>query len=405
LTLTSPVRTPAPEPDAEALFKEARRRRQRRRLGWVVVLLLVVAAATLVVVGRRTSSPPPPASQLASAGRHAGTSRAAPASALPADIVGWTSTFKLVVISAHSGRVLRTLASDVSIFAPGVPIVSVAPDGTVFFESATPSPENPNVAQGDQILSAPINGGPIRDLGAGSDPQVSPDGKFLAFISPVPAGTSGEAPYLVPPVGIEIATLSAGTIGAVHTLGPGPGHVNEGASDLSWSSDSRQLSMDLLNPETNTTTAWTIDASASPSSLASATEIPLHPAGLTWNGYWGQSKSGANVGLGVLASRSDGQEVVTVNPSTGRVTGRLFRVPAAVCTAAAATPGGCFSDFANSVIGDSAGANVLVAGAIPLVEGSPTTSGTAYLYRWSVGARAPTRVADQILVASWGPAS
>jgi hypothetical protein len=209
---------------------------------------------------------------------------------------------------------------------------------------------------------------------------------------------------LVPPVGIDIASLSAGTIGAVRLVAPGPAQMNEGAGDLSWSSDSRQLSLDLLNPETNVTTAWTIDANTLPSSLASATEIPLHRSGLSWSGYWGQSKGGANIGLGVLSSRSGRQEVVTINPSTGGVTGRLFRIPAEVCTATPA-PTGCSSDFDNDVIGDSAGANVLVAGAIPFVEGIPTTSGKTYLYSWNIGDRAPTRVADQILVASWGPNS
>jgi hypothetical protein len=374
----------------------------------VLVALLVAVAATLVAVAQGTSPAPPssaPSRLSPLAGGHAGTARAELASAMPADIVGWTSTFKLVVVSTHSGSVRRTLASHVSIFAPGLPIVSVAPDGTVFFESATPSPENPNVDQGDQILSVPINGGPIRNLGAGSDPQVSPDGKYLAFIGPEPAGIAGEAPYLVPPVGIDIASLSAGTIGPIRTLAPGPAQLNQGASDLSWSSDSRHLSLDLLNPETNVTTSWTIDARALPASLAAATQIPLHLAGLTWNGYWGQRKGGANVGLGVLSSRSGGQEVVTINPSTGGVTGRLFRVPAEVCTTTVEPPGGCSSDFTNSVVGDSGGDNVLVAGAIPLVEGSPTTSGRAYLYRWSVGDRAPIRVADQILVATWGPVS
>jgi len=327
------------------------------------------------------------------------------APATTADIVGWTSTFKLVVLSSHTGKMLRTLASDVSIFAPGLPIVSVAPDGTVFFESATPSPENPNIDEGDQILSVPIAGGPIRNLGAGSDPQVSPNGKYLAFIGPEPAGIAGEAPYLVPPVGIDIASLSAGTIGAVRTLAPDAAQLNEGASNLSWSSDSRHLSMDLLNPETNVTTAWTIDAGALPTSLAAATEIPLHRPGLTWNGYWGKSKDGANVGLGLLSPPSGRQEVVTINPSTGDVTGRLFRVPAEVCTTSVTVTGRCSSDFDNDVIGDSAGTNVLVAGAIPLVDGSPTTSGRAYLYRWKAGDRGPTRVADQILVASWGPIS
>ena len=46
-----------------------------------------------------------------------------------------------------------------------------------------------------------------------------------------------------------------------------------------------------------------------------------------------------------------------------------------------------------------------MAGATPLVDGSPTTSGQTFLYRWSVGDRSATRVANQILVASWAAES
>jgi hypothetical protein len=311
----------------------------------------------------------------------------------------------VVVVSTDTGRVVRTLASNVSVLAPGVPIVSVAPDGTVFFESATPSPENTDVDQGDQIFSVAITGGPIRDLGAGSDPEVSPNGKFLAFISPDPAGLSGEAPYLVPPVGIDIARLSSGSIGAIRTLAPGPAQINEGASDLSWSSDSQQLSFDLLNPTTNVTTSWTLNTSES-TSLAAATRIPLHASSLRWSGYWGKNRSGSNVGLGVSFTGSGHQEVVTINPSTGHVIERLFSVPAEVCTASPpADSNGCDSLFSNEVVGDSAGVNVLVAGAVPLVEGSPTTSGAVWLYRWKAGDRTSTKVAARIDVASWGPSS
>ena len=195
----------------------------------------------------------------------------------------------------------------------------------------------------------------------------------------------------MPPVGIDIATLSSGSVETVRTLEPGPVQRNQGASDLSWSSNSLRLSFNLLNPNANVTTAWTLAATTS-TSLAQATQIPLHTAGLTWNGYWGDAKDGTSIGLGVLHSGSGGLEVVSINPSTGRVVGRLFRIH-----------GEIFPDFSNNVRGDSSGANVLVAGVTSLVDGTPTTSGAVTLYRWQVGDRAPTEVANQIDVAAWGP--
>jgi hypothetical protein len=253
----------------------------------------------------------------------------------------------------------------------------------------------------------PITGGPVRDVAAGSDPQVSPNGRFLAYISPDPAGEAGEAPYLVPPVGIDIATVTGGgTITQVRTLAPGPAQLNQGASDLSWSGDSKDLSFDLLQPSTENTTSWTVPIAAS-DSLAAARQIKLHGNGLTWNGYWGRSRLGAPQGLGVLSSASGHQEVVSINPATGRVVRRLFAVPAAICTATIlAGSDGCDADFSNEVIGDGAATSVLVGGAIPLVQGAPSTSGKAFLYRWSVGERAPVRLTPGVLVAAWaGPDS
>jgi hypothetical protein len=214
---------------------------------------------------------------------------------------------------------------------------------------------------------------------------------LLAYIGPDGRGPAGEAPYLVPPVGIDIATLSPGSIGSVRTLEPGPAQLNQGVSDLSWSGDSQQLSFNLLNPTPNTTTAWTL-APGIANSLAAATQIPLQ-RGVTWNGYWSDSKAGRAVGLGVL-SDSGRDEVVTVNALTGRVMRRLFTIPGAL-----------FPDFSNNVAGDLAGANVLVAGVTPLIDGTPTTSGASYLYRWRVGDRNPTKVANGMLVATWGPSS
>ena len=71
---------------------------------------------------------------------------------------------------------------------------------------------------------------------------------------------------------------------------------------------------------------------------------------------------------------------------------RLFRVN-----------GEIVPDFSNNVIGDGSGINVLVAGVTPLVHGTPTTSGATTLYRWRVGDRAPTEVANKVDVAAWGP--
>jgi hypothetical protein len=166
--------------------------------------------------------------------------------------------------------------------------------------------------------------------------------------------------------------------------------------------DSKDLSLDLLNPSTETTTSWTIPVAGS-DSLAAARQIPLRGTGLTWNGYWGTTRQGAPLGLGVLTSVSGHQEVVSINPATGRPVTRLFAIPADICTATVpADSDGCTSDFSNAVIGDSTATSVLVGGAIPLVQGAPTTSGKAFLYRWSVGERVAVRLAPQVLVATWG---
>ena len=86
---------------------------------------------------------------------------------------------------------------------------------------------------------------------------------------------------------------------------------------------------------------------------------------------------------------------MTIDPSTGRVVNLLFNVPATICTAAPSVGNiGCSSDFSNEVIGDAAGTSVLVAGATPLVHGSPTTLGQTFLYRWDLGDGAPTRVCE-----------
>jgi hypothetical protein len=288
------------------------------------------------------------------------------------------------------------------VFAPGFPTVSVSPDGLVFFDSTPLATIDDDHDSGDQIFSVPISGGPVRRVTAGSDPEVSPNGRLLAFIGSDP---TGEAPYLVPPVGIDVATLSSdGSIDSTRTLAPAAAQLDQGASNLSWSADSRNLSFALFDTSTNTTTPWTVPIAGNVRSLSSARQILLSQPGLTWNGYWGNMRNGAPRGLGILTSATGSQEVVTINPSTGQVASRLFNAPATVCMSNASRTGdGCFSDFSNPVIGDSSGNGVLLAGTVPLdSSGRGISPEEQYLYVWKLGDRLPVRLARQVLTAAWG---
>jgi hypothetical protein len=390
LTAHHPADTQVP---AEALFKEARRRRHRRQLGWLVLCLLAAVAATVSFSQF--------GSQRAGHSRQLSPSKTAPFAATPKEIVGWMRS-RLVVIATNGGNVVRTLASNVSVFAPGFPTVSVSPDGLVFFDSTPLATIDDDHDSGDQIFSVPISGGPVREVTAGSDPEVSPNGRLLAFIGSDP---TGEAPYLVPPVGIDVATLSSeGSIDNVRTLAPAAAQLGQGASNLSWSADSRNLSFALLNPSTNTTTPWTVPIAGNVRSLSSARQIRLRQPGLTWNGYWGTIGSGAPRGLGILTSPTRSQEVVTINPSTGQVASRLFDAPAEVCVSdPSSTRDGCFSDFSNPVIGDGSGNGVLLAGTVPLdYSGRGISPQEQYLYVWKLGEHLPVRLARQVLTAAWG---
>jgi hypothetical protein len=392
-----------PPAAAEALFEEARRRRRRRRIGWLVIVVVcaaLAASAAYAQASHRTTRPPTTA-------RPPTAERPLPAGT-PADIVGWLSSDQVVVIDTRTGAVVRTLATGVSVEAPGLPDLTVSPGGRVYFDSAPIAGVSPRDAEGDQIYSVPIIGGPVVEVGPGSDPQVSPNGQLLAYIA---SDGVGEAPYLFPGGGIDVATLAGDRVADVRTLHPDPAQEDQGASDLSWSPDGQRLSFDLLGSAADTTTSWTIAPAGAGSSLGTAQQIPLQSAGLTWNGYWRVGRTGVALGLGVLTSPSSGQplagtqRVVTIDPSTGGVVHRLFSVSGAVCTASAppSVPSDCDADYSNALSVDGAGTSVLVGGAIPLSYGQVSTSGLTYLYRWSVGSTQAVRLTRDVLVASWGP--
>lgn len=325
----------------------------------------------------------------------------------PKEIVAWTSDRELEVISTTTGAVERTLASDVALFAPGVPTLSVSPVGVVFFDSVPTVGISPPDAQGDQIYSVPIVGGPVREVSPGYDPAISPDGRTLAFVA---SNGVGEAPYQLASGGIELAQLNGSEITGVRTLHPSGTMVGAGFSNLSWSADSQIVSFDQLDPSSDVTSSWLLSGPNAKSSLASAVEIPLHPKGLAWGGFLDSSTKGEPLGIGVQTAVQDepplasSQKVVSIDPQTGAIVRALFELPAAVCTSASpSTPEDCDSDFSNALDVDPASSSVLVSGAIPLTDGQVSTSGLTYLFRWATDSAKPVRLTSGVLVAAWGP--
>jgi hypothetical protein len=405
-TERSPSEPPAPPAtvlEAQALIEEARRRQRRRykRAGACLLALAFLAATVVVGVDHLRGRPVTPTAQR--------TDRPfeVVVPATPKEIVAWMSDDRVVVLSARSGTILRTLATPVLLDEPGSPDLTVSPTGIVYFDSASLSSFNSGAwGGGDQIFSVPITGGPVTHIAAGYDPQVSPNGHQLAFVAPE---SGGEAPYLNAAGGIELAQLSSNAVTATRILHPDASQLNQGITQLSWSPDSDRLSFAQIDGDTDVTTFWTVPVDAPVTSLGAATEIPLRNAALTWNGYWGSHQEhGRAVGLGVLTTTTGTQRVVVIDPQSGRQLSTLFSLRGAVCVALspasppAPTPSPCTYGFDNTVISDTSGGDVLLAGATQV---SATTGArtTPYLYRWRIGDRRLIRLTPGALRATWAP--
>src|SRR5687768_12762220 len=96
---------------------------------------------------------------------------------------------KVVVLSSLDGMLVRTLAEG----AESAKGLSVSPDGTTaYFTRADPDtrcgdrPTDDIARYADsgrafQIVSVPIEGGPITVVASGASPELSPDGRLLAY--------------------------------------------------------------------------------------------------------------------------------------------------------------------------------------------------------------------------------
>jgi hypothetical protein len=383
--------------DPQALIEEARRlqRRRWRRIGTGMLALVVVVA--LVVTGIMHGHGRPSAPSGAAAVR----SHRSPASTagMPSAVVAWTDYNRLVVLSSRTGTYLRTLATNVEIASPGLPNLSVAADGMVYFDDSSQSGE-------DEIYRVPIGGGSARLVTAGYDPQVSPNGHELAFIAPEPGG---QVPYLDPSGGLAIGQISPEGLTDLRILKPTEQQLNQGIMQLSWSPDSQQLSFDQLNGTLDRTSFWRIPVNRHVTSLGAARQIPLGSPSLTWNGYWGGHLAGVpDAGLGVLTSRNGTQKVVTINPATGLQVSTLFTVPGDVCVALSMSapplegPGQvCSYQFNETVVGDTSGADVLIAGTTKFSPATGAKSAPA-LYRWNSRNGSIVRLQSGVDLATWG---
>ena len=383
---------------AEALFEEAHKRRRRRRrvVGAALMGTLVIAfaVASVVLVENKPTAPlgTPPASHIEGA--------AVPT--MPSQMVVWGqtgTTMSIQVLSSRSGRVMRTLASDLGLF-DSTPQPSVARDGTVYYDQAIPgtTQQGPGADPPvEQIFRVPITGGPSTFVADGHDPAVSPDGRYLAYLIWTQI-TEG-------PEGVVVVNRLTGAVSTWQYSTNVPG-----INTISWSPDSLSL---MVSSETLVGTGsgsswrlsigrlWLSDPNRSLNDLPRV-QLPLCPPptpwaspgsnrDMAWTGFLnGDDGIGTCRHVG-LTLQGNWTQPIVVNLATGRVVRKLPLVPGLIGEG----PGGGF-------LVDASGHHLLFIG---------YGLGSGGLYRWTVDTRSNGRKAGPVFVknnvgsAGWVPLS
>ena len=349
---------------AQVLFEEARRLRRRR---WKVgVLALAVSLTTVAVVVARA----PSASRRAA--HKTGALAQQARSVMPAEVVVWSNHFRIEVISSTTGHVIRTLATDVGVVR-GLPSLSVSPAGTVYFNN------HASFGPVDQILSVPVTGGVPSHIADGRSPAVSPDERFLAYISNDNT--------------IVVENLRT------HAIRSWTDTPESDLWSLSWSPDSRFLSFTQVaptiaptssnSPRTIATAYVVLDTRTSSLALGPARRLVL-AAGVSWAGFMAQKRGGQLLGVGLAPRRGGAVRLVAIDARSGRIIRSLVHIP-----------GGLFK--ANSLDGPEGTIQADPSGKYLLVAASGTGSGQ--LYRWASGTARPIAIAKGVVRAAWVPAS
>jgi hypothetical protein len=350
--------------EVQVLFREARRRRRRRWFMGFLVLVVIVAMIAAVALIRAPSESKSPAHKTAGPTQQAG-------SGMPSEMVAWEN-FRLDVLSSVSGHVIRTLATDVGEFR-GSPSLSVAPSDIVFFDNHSYIGSSPV----DRIYSIPVSGGTPTYIADGRTPAVSPDGRFLAYVTndPLNANVVNEA--------ITIEDLRTHETRSWTDTAP-----EADLWALSWSPDSRLLSFSQTSwppsgattPSGVATSYLFLDTAAPVLTSDSAQRIPVAP-GVSWACFITGTPSRALVGVGEVQTRS-GLRLVAINALTGRTIQSLVTVP---------------GELDATLQADASGKHLVIAAS------GGGSAGYGHLYRWTSGSASPTSIALGVLVAAWVP--
>ena len=286
---------------------------------------------------------------------------------MPKEVVVWKH-FNLDVLSSLDGHLIRTLATDVGEFR-GLPSLSVAPGGTVYFDNHADVGSSPV----DRIYSIPVSGGAPSYVADGRTPAVSPDGRFLAYVTndPVASPVVKEA--------ITIENLRSHAIRSWTATAP-----EADLWALSWSPDSRFLSFSESQTLSTSfdavaTSYWVLDTTAvlTPGAVQ---RLSLAP-GVSWACFIAGTRSGELVGVGEVTLRS-GLRLVAVDARSGRTIRNLVTIPDALDA---------------TVQADASGKHLIMAAS------GAGSLGYGRLYRWTSGSAYPTSIAPGVLVAAWVP--
>lgn len=256
---------------------------------------------------------------------------------------------RLQVLSSTTGRVVRTLVSS-DVLPQGI---SVGPDRRVFFSRGS---SEPCAEDAPEIGSVAIQGGAVRHIGFGFAPQVSPNGRTVAFEVPFCDDRRGTI-YLtyLDRKGIPIGT----------DTGP-----NRQGFPQSWSPDASGLLFDNTLPSgVLQTSRW--NRNSLESSLVPLPENSYLAFDIGDSGYIGAARQQANSRFTVIA----------VNPETGKIR-RTILVPP--------------DQIEGTLRADSSGRHLLF---VTLGPGAKE----ARLWRWSPGERATVlaKVSSGGLTAAW----
>ncbi len=350
---------------ADALIEEARQRQRRRwRRRVVLCASAVLLAAAVAVVGFSGQAAHPPA------GGH-GPAPAEPAATMPSQIVVWTDNFRIEVVSARTGRLIRTLATNVALYR-GLPTVAVSRDGIVYFDNAR------NHRQ--WVLSVPLAGGRLTPVAAGYSPAISPNGRLLAYV----AWTDCVMPCVSAPEAIVVRDLVTGT----QQRWSFTSSLND-ITALSWAPDGRHLAFAgttaLKHATVIVQTARVLDT-RSGGTLDDARPIPLGQR-VAWAGYLTAS-TGVGVMLGPDGMIHPGASVVEVGVKNGRVIERLTVL----------SPGGL--GVANAIDGTEGAITADRGGRYFLIAGQ--RRGRGVIFFWTFGMRRPVAVvSDGAMRATW----